>query len=292
MHEEHIKKRYFIRTNTPSIAFFPFGLIGFLFILLAFIYGISIFAKNTIQANIHSLVTNELLHHKLEWINVEVDGQFVFLTGEGSLEDEQRAIKIAQSVQGDTWIGKRKAPITVNAEFIHPPEYNVEENQHTLTTCPKSEEKPKENSEEQEPLILASETEKDDASSNIIESCNKAFKNSMKDKTIGFAISSSNIKMESFSLIDNIATLIKSCPSTVYVEGHTDDSGNFDANMTLSLARAQSVINALVERGVSKDQLIPKGYGPTRPRVENTNPQAQSLNRRIEFHILNEGETP
>jgi len=289
MHEEHIKKRYYIRTNTPSIGFFPFGLIGLIFILLAFIYGISIFAKNTIQTQIHSLVSNELLNHDLEWINVDVDGQFVFLTGEGSLEDEQRAIEIAQSVNGDTWIGKRKAPITVNAKFTAP-KNPIKENQNILNTCPINTCPIPE--EKEEPVTLVSEIKEKDAPLNIIESCNMAFKNAMKDKTIGFSISSSNIKAESFLLIDTIATLIKACPSTIYVEGHTDDSGNFDTNMTLSLARAQSVINALVERGVSQDQLIPKGYGPTRPRAENTNQQARALNRRIEFHILNKGETP
>lgn len=288
MHEKHIKKRYYIRTNEPSIAFFPIGLISIILILLTLIYGTFIFAKNTIQDKIHSLVTNELLHHELEWVNVEVDGQFVFLTGEGSLEDEQRAIEITQSVNGDTWIGKRKAPITVNAEFTPPIQYDIEENQHVLNTCPKPEEK----AEVQEPIILVNEIEEDDTPLHIVESCNMAFKNAMKDKTIGFSISSSNIKSESFLLIDNIVTLIKACPSIIYVEGHTDDSGNFDENMTLSLARAQAVINALVERGVNKDQLIPKGYGSTRPRAENTNRQAQALNRRIEFHILNEGETP
>lgn len=278
MHEEHIKKRYYIRTNTPSIGFFPFGLIGLIFILLAFIYGISIFAKNTIQTQIYSLISNELLNYELEWVNVDVDGQFVFLTGEGSLEDEQRAIKIAQNVNGDTWIGKRKASITVNADFTIP-QNTLTENLYNLNICPIN-------------TCPTLEKEKEDTPSNIVESCNTAFKNAMKDKTIGFSISSSSIKAESFLLIDTIATLIKACPSIIYVEGHTDDSGNFDANMTLSLARAQSVINALVERGVSKDQLIPKGYGSTRPRTKNTNQQVQALNRRIEFHILNEGETP
>ena len=288
MHEEHIKKRYYIRTNTPSIGFFPFGLMGLIFILLAFIYGISIFAKNTIQNQIHSLVSNELLLNDLEWVNVNVDGQFVFLTGEGSLEDEQRAIEIAQSVNGDTWIGKRRAPISVNAKFT-PPQNTASENQHILNNCPIN---TCPISEEKEPAILVSDIKKEDTPSNIVESCNMAFKNAMKDKTIGFSISSSDIKTESFLLIDTIAALIKACPSVIYVEGHTDDSGNLDTNMTLSLARAQSVINALVERGVNKDQLIPKGYGPTRPRAENTNQKAQALNRRIEFHILNEGETP
>lgn len=281
MHEEHIKKRYYIQTETPSIKFFPIGFIGVILILLTIIYGSFIFAKKTIQDTIHSLVKEELLNQNLEWVNIDVDGQFVFLSGEGSSQDEARAIEIAQNIKGDTWIGKQTAPVIVLAQFT-PPQNKIEENQQTVNTCPKPEEK----------IHLTNNIQENKPPLNIVESCNMAFKNAMKNKTIGFSISSAEIQDESFSLIDKITTLIKSCPSIIHVEGHTDDSGDFDANMALSLERAQSVIEALVERGVSRNQLISKGYGPTRPRAENTNKQAQALNRRIEFHILNEGENP
>lgn len=291
MHEEHIKKRYYIRTGTPSIAFFPIGFMGLIFILLTIMYGSFIFAKNTIQDSIYSLVKEELLNQGLEWVNVKVDGQFVLLSGKGSLHDEGRAIAIARSVKGDTWIGKQKAPIHVLAEFT-PPQYTIEEKPLVIDTCPKIAAKEEEKEEKEEPMILTSEEQENETSLKIAENCNIAFKNAMKDKTIGFSVSSAKIKDESFLLIDEITTLIKSCPSIIHVEGHTDDSGNFDENMALSLARAQSVIDALVERGISKNQLIPKGYGPTRPRIENTNTQAKALNRRIEIRILNEGENP
>lgn len=287
MHEKHIKKRYYIRTNTPSIAFFPIGFIGVIFILLTLIYGSFIFAQSTIQDTIYTLIKEELSNQKLDWVNVEVDGQSVFLSGEGSLHDESRAIEIVRSVKGDTWIGKQKAPIHVTAAFTAP-QPKTKENQHIINTCPKPEEK----EQKEEPIPLINESQEDDAPSSIIESCNIAFKNAMKGKTINFSISSSQIKDDSFLLVDEITTIIKSCPSVVYIEGHTDNSGNFDANMALSFARAQSVRDALIERGVNKDQLIPKGYGPTRPKTENTSKKAQALNRRIEFHILNEGENP
>ena len=55
--------------------------------------------------------------------------------------------------------------------------------------------------------------------------------------------------------------------------------------MALSVARAEAVVEALAERGISRERLSPEGFGPTRPRVEGDTPTAYALNRRIEFHV-------
>jgi len=62
--------------------------------------------------------------------------------------------------------------------------------------------------------------------------------------------------------------------------------------MRLSQSRAESVVNYLVEEGISRDRLIAKGYGETRPLVSNTfsdgsdNPEGREQNRRTEFRII------
>jgi len=86
-------------------------------------------------------------------------------------------------------------------------------------------------------------------------------------------------------LIDEIAAITKICPGTVRVEGHTDDTGSLDANMKLSNARAESVVKALVERGVKNERLKAQGFGPTKPRAQGTSKESRTLNRRIEFKI-------
>ena len=65
------------------------------------------------------------------------------------------------------------------------------------------------------------------------------------------------------------------------IEGHTDATGTRDKNMTLSQARAQSVMDYLVAQGVDSSRLTAKGYGPDRP-VRGTKPTSPA-NRRVEF---------
>lgn len=65
------------------------------------------------------------------------------------------------------------------------------------------------------------------------------------------------------------------------IEGHTDASGQRDRNMTLSQARAQSVVDYLVAQGVDAARLTAKGYGPDRP-LRGTRATAPA-NRRVEF---------
>ncbi|MEG3158920.1 OmpA family protein [Sphingomonas sp. LB2R24] len=65
------------------------------------------------------------------------------------------------------------------------------------------------------------------------------------------------------------------------IEGHTDATGEHDRNMALSQARAQSVVDYLVTRGVDSGRLTAKGYGPDRP-ISGARATA-SANRRVEF---------
>lgn len=65
------------------------------------------------------------------------------------------------------------------------------------------------------------------------------------------------------------------------IEGHTDATGQHDRNMTLSQARAQSVVDYLVSQGIDASRLTAKGYGPDRP-IRGTRPTAPA-NRRVEF---------
>ncbi len=82
--------------------------------------------------------------------------------------------------------------------------------------------------------------------------------------------------------LDAFAQALMLCPDgVVEVEGHTDSDGDDQRNMALSVARAEAVVNALIERGVSPDRLYAIGYGETQPIADNGTAEGKSRNRRI-----------
>jgi len=88
------------------------------------------------------------------------------------------------------------------------------------------------------------------------------------------------------AVLDSIATVLSACPDErVDVEGFTDADGNADANMALSVARAEAVVDALVKRGIKASRLYAVGYGETLPLVPNTTKGNKAKNRRIDFKV-------
>ena len=53
-----------------------------------------------------------------------------------------------------------------------------------------------------------------------------------------------------------------------------------------SQRRADSVRRYLITKGVHADRLVAKGYGETVPAATNRNESGRSINRRVEFHIV------
>ena len=54
---------------------------------------------------------------------------------------------------------------------------------------------------------------------------------------------------------------------TIELGAHTDMKGTYEYNDRLSQRRAQSVIDYLIEKGISPDRLTAKGYGETVPKT-------------------------
>jgi outer membrane protein OmpA-like peptidoglycan-associated protein len=80
--------------------------------------------------------------------------------------------------------------------------------------------------------------------------------------------------------------MIKANPDVnVQVEGHTDDTGPRELNLRLSRARAQSVRQYLVNKGVSPGRVSAEGYGPDKPLVKGTSKDDRAKNRRVEFIV-------
>ncbi len=104
---------------------------------------------------------------------------------------------------------------------------------------------------------------------------------------VHFASGKAKILPKSKKLLDNVASVILSHPEIqkVRIEGHTDDRGNDDTNKQLSQARADSVMEYLVSKGVEAGRLEAIGYGEEKPVADNKTKKGQAANRRVEFNL-------
>jgi outer membrane protein OmpA-like peptidoglycan-associated protein len=73
------------------------------------------------------------------------------------------------------------------------------------------------------------------------------------------------------------------------VEGHTDDSGEREENLRVSLARAQAVKDYLVGQGISSDRIRTIGLGERYPIASNDTRSGRQRNRRIELVLHRTG---
>lgn len=100
---------------------------------------------------------------------------------------------------------------------------------------------------------------------------------------------SGNARLAESSLtgIDELAAYLARCPdAAVEVEGHTDSDGADDLNLALSVARAEAVVVALIERGIAASRLYAIGYGESLPVSENETSAGKRANRRIVINVV------
>lgn len=72
----------------------------------------------------------------------------------------------------------------------------------------------------------------------------------------------------------------------IRVEGHTDNIGDEGALVDLSVRRADAVKAYLVEQGIEGARIRTRGFGPMRPRYDNSTEAGRSGNRRVEIRII------
>jgi outer membrane protein OmpA-like peptidoglycan-associated protein len=85
------------------------------------------------------------------------------------------------------------------------------------------------------------------------------------------------------AILEMVKLLTDNSALKVYIVGHTDWVGDAAANQDLSAARAQAVVNALVQAGIDKGRLGAAGMGLFAPRASNATEAGRALNRRVEL---------
>jgi outer membrane protein OmpA-like peptidoglycan-associated protein len=111
---------------------------------------------------------------------------------------------------------------------------------------------------------------------------------------IYFETDSAVIKEKSTKILDAVAATLNGNPQIelVEVQGHADERASDEYNLKLTRDRAAAVVEALVERGVSRDRLRSAGYGERCPVDPRHNKEAWEKNRRVEFKIIETVDGP
>jgi len=105
-------------------------------------------------------------------------------------------------------------------------------------------------------------------------------------QTIYFDYDKSDLKAEAKAKLERAAHWLKANPQVnCRVEGHCDERGTNEYNLSLGERRALAARRYLVSLGVNPDQIFTISYGEERPAVEGHDESAWKFNRRDEFKV-------
>lgn len=114
---------------------------------------------------------------------------------------------------------------------------------------------------------------------------------------IEYDFNKATLRPKAAASLEKLLKLMKNNPSIeVQILSYTDSKGTAAYNMTLSQERAQSVVEYLVNNGISRSRLSAKGMGQQNPKAPNTlngkdNPDGRQENRRTSFRIVTDVPT-
>jgi chemotaxis protein MotB len=112
-------------------------------------------------------------------------------------------------------------------------------------------------------------------------------------REIGFYESgSSTLRPSARDAVDRLASILKSHPESLRIEGHTDNvpihNVHFASNWELSTARASDLVKELIDRYHFEPQrLSAAGYAEFHPVAPNNTEEGRAQNRRVDIVILN-----
>lgn len=121
----------------------------------------------------------------------------------------------------------------------------------------------------------------------IVMTMQEAIENEGKATLYGilFDVGKSTIKPESADALKQIADYLNANMEVkVIIVGHTDNTGSYSNNMTLSKARAESIKNYLITTSkIEASRLLSEGVGQVCPIANNATDDGRKLNRRVEI---------
>ena len=103
---------------------------------------------------------------------------------------------------------------------------------------------------------------------------------------VEFDTDKSDIKLYYYAQLNEVVTLLlQNKEATAFISGHTDDEGNQVYNFRLGEKRANNVMEYLLKRGVSFNQISMISYGESKPVQLNRSEFEKAKNRRVEVEV-------
>ncbi|WMJ73361.1 OmpA family protein [Cytophagaceae bacterium ABcell3] len=97
-----------------------------------------------------------------------------------------------------------------------------------------------------------------------------------------------NIRNDASIILDSLAEFLKKNQNVKMEIGvHTDTRGSEMYSRRLSQKRAESIVNYLVERGINKQRLTPKGYEGSNPLIPDVEIKKMALEEQEKAHFVN-----
>ena len=94
------------------------------------------------------------------------------------------------------------------------------------------------------------------------------------------------IKKSSYPILDQIVSVMELNPEYhLTISGHTDNVGDDNENMQLSIDRAAAVGKYIIDKGINASRITTQGFGETKPIADNKTSKGRAKNRRVEFEI-------
>ena len=110
--------------------------------------------------------------------------------------------------------------------------------------------------------------------------------NSITLNNLYFDYDSDKILPNSYAEIERLSLFLKRNKQIkIEIIGHTDNQGSKSYNLDLSRRRANALMNALIQKGISADRLSAQGKGSEAPIATNDTEEGRAQNRRVEIII-------
>lgn len=105
--------------------------------------------------------------------------------------------------------------------------------------------------------------------------------------SITFATGKAELQPSFYQTLGQLSTSFKNFKDNdLVVTGHTDSTGNSDANVGLSNRRAEAVAQYLRANGVASSRILTLGAGSSQPVASNATADGRAQNRRVEIKLL------